>query len=196
MHTSVQNCLRFKRAVNDAYALYLRGELDESIRRALDAKPQINDPKYLRRLLSNMGMAYFDKGEFDSAVECYAEALELPVDDAEDRFESAVVEGNMANAFVALNRAEESHLFLDRAERVLREAREPVWLGDRLETRARAYLLEGRHKEAIGAAKEAVDLHWCAFNVEALAQSIKTLAVCFEAFERAEMREEAAGTIR
>lgn len=185
MLSSVQNRTVFKQAVNDAYALYLRGELDASIAYALRVKPQISDAKYLRRLLCNMGLAYFDKGEFERAVDCYAEALELPVNDHEDRFESAVVEGNMANAFVALNRTEESHLFLDRAERVLREAREPVWLGDRLETRARAYLLDGRYREALDAAKEAVEMHWYAFNVEALGQSIKTLAVCFEAFTHA-----------
>jgi tetratricopeptide (TPR) repeat protein len=182
--TSVPINYKLKDAINRANALCNAGKLDESINYTLAVKGFFDEPKYLRRLLNNLGYTYYEKGEFEQAVDSYMEALELPVNDSEDEFESAAVEGNIANALVALGRTEEAHLFLDKAERVLRLANEDVWLGDRLETRARAYLLEGKFKLALDAAKEAFDLHWNAFNTESLKQSINTLARCFEAYER------------
>lgn len=166
----------------------MRGELNEAILYTESVKPYFSEPKPLRRLLNNLGLTYRALGENEKAIDAYLEALELPVSDHEDEFESAAVEGNIANALVALKRTEEAHLFLDRAIRVLREANEDVWLGDRLETRARAYLIEGKYREALDAAKEAFDLHWHAFNLESLKQSFNTLAMCFEAYQQISAR--------
>jgi tetratricopeptide (TPR) repeat protein len=181
---SVQTDTLLKEALNKAIILRSEGQYEwalkdmESAREMFESAPLV----YQRRFFNGFGVTYFKLGLYGQAIDYYMEALSVPLgDDPDEPFEMAVIRGNIADALVANNEPLEAHSHLDRAEPILRERADKSWLADRLETRARAYLKEGKPCEARDAAQEAYDLHRFGFDSEATAQSLKTLMICFEA---------------
>lgn len=151
----------------------------ESIRFLFDE----SNPIYFRRFLCGCGITYFSLGDYESAKTEYKRALGLPIIGSYDSLEIAAIEGNLANALVELGEIEEAHSYLDHSEKVLRANQVDDWLGDRLETRARAYYLEGKFEKAIKAAEEAYHLHCQSFSEESIKVSSKTLDMCREALK-------------
>lgn len=138
-------------------------------------------PVHLRRFHNGMGITLFNLGRYKQAVRHYDKAFSVEVGDEDEELERAAHMGNKANALVELNRLTEAHECLDYAEGILRERQIDDWLGDRLETRARAYLKEGKRDEALKAAEEAYRLHCISFSKESIKVSRKTLDMCLAA---------------
>lgn len=185
-YTDVQTQTKFKAALGDGITLRKLGLFDKaidhyrSIRRFFDE----SDPTNLRRFYSGIGVIYFNLGDYEQAILEYEQGLRLPINDSQDEIEDAALKGNIANALVELKRTAEAHAFLDHAEKVLRDRQVDDWLGDRLETRARAYFIDDEYLKALEAAKESFDLLWHCFDTESLSQAIKTLGMAFEACKR------------
>jgi len=146
----------------------------ESIRFLFDE----SNPIYFRRYLCGCGITHFTLGNYEQAKADYLKALELPIIGSYDSLEIAAIEGNLANALVELGEIEEAHSYLAHAEKVLRANHVDDWLGDRLETRARAYHAEGKFDEALKAAEEAYQLHCNSFSAESIKVSKRTLDMC------------------
>lgn len=173
--TIVKTCnTKLKDALNIAISMRMEGRPQDALRYMESVRPFFDDPEALRRFHNGLGVTYFELCDYESAVKEYETALMF----SGDELETAAIQGNIANALLALGRTDEAHAFLSHAEAVLRERGEDSWLGDRLETRARAYLREGNYVEARRAAKEAFDLHWHGFDSKALDQSFETLSLC------------------
>jgi len=185
MYSDVQT--KLKKALGDGIKLRKRGLFDEALSHYASIRVFFDesDPAYLRRYLNGVGVIHFNLGSHTQAVELYEQALNLPIADSYEELEDAAVKGNLANALVELRRTSEAHAFLDHAERVFREHQVDDWLGDRLETRARAYLIDSENEKAWKAINEAVGLLMHCFDEESLEIAIKTQGVVFEACKRA-----------
>lgn len=181
--TLVKTCndTKLKDALNTAINLRSEGKPLQALRYMESVRTWFDDPTQLRRFHNGLGITYVDLCDYESAIKEYETALMI----SGDELETAAIQGNIANALLALGRTDETHAFLDHAEQTLRGCGEDAWLADRLETRARAYLTDGDYEKAKDAAKEAFDLHWYGFDSKATSQSLKTLCACFEAYTRA-----------
>jgi tetratricopeptide (TPR) repeat protein len=140
-------------------------------------------PLQFRRFHNGFGITCFNLGLYERAIKEYETAFNTEAGDEDEPVERAAHMGNKANALVELDRIREAHECLDYAERILRERQIDDWLGDRLETRARAYLKEGKLKEAHRAAEEAYRLHCVSFSEASIRVSKKTLDLCAKALE-------------
>lgn len=182
MLTKVQIDPKLKMAIDKAIIMRAEGhfeaahKFEESIRFLFDE----SEPAALRRYLNGLGVSEFTLGNYEKAINAYELALRLPATESYEELERAAVEGNIANALVGLHRTNEAHAFLDHSEEVLRANHVDDWLADRLETRARAFLLDGENQKALEAAKEAFDLAWNCFSSESINVALKTLSMCWD----------------
>lgn len=177
MQVKTQADQRLKDALNIAINMRMEGRPQDALRYMESVRPFFDDPEALRRFHNGLGVTYFELCDYERAVKEYELALHI----AGDELETAAIQGNIANALLALGRTDEAHAFLSHAEAVLRERGEDAWLCDRRETRARAYLAEGKFKEAVAAADEAYELARYGISEVAIEYTLDTLTQCRKA---------------
>jgi|ERR1051325_419967 tetratricopeptide (TPR) repeat protein len=190
--TIVRIRTKLKDALNVAINLRAEGKDRDALIYMENVRPFFTDePIYLRRFHNGLGLTHFNLQEYAEAIIEFREALEVPLttDESWETLEVAAVHLNLANAFLEVESTSEAHEILSSAETLFREAHEQSWLGETLETSARVYLSEGKYREALDTAKEAVDILWDGLNVKSLGGAIRTLYRAFTAYEQSLVRD-------
>lgn len=177
---------KLKMAIRKSILLRQEGKYQESLSYllAIDFLFDESEPTYLRHYICSLGRAYRFLGRSQEAIDEYERALKVPIRDEEDHADVAAIESNIAEALLDLNRPDEAHAFLDCPEEYLREKQNDHWLGEILESRARAYLQQNETELAIKAAQESYDLLKHYFDTPALEQARETLRVALQSVVR------------
>lgn len=150
----------------------VRGFFDES------------EPIYLRHYLGNVGIVQRALGRADLAVTLYMEALGIPVTTEDEHSDVAVLNANIGNVLIDLQRPDEAHAYLTKAEEYFRNNSKHKLLADVLENRARAYLAQREIKKARTAAHDAYKTARRHSKARTVRHTIRTLATCWEGKQR------------
>lgn len=102
------------------------------------------------------GKLYHRLNEFDNAFECFTGAR-IEFEEVADLSNCASTDNNTALLKIDCGRPEEAYKYVDRAERLWRALKMPVYAAEACDTRALAYLSEGRTTEALTEAVRAVN---------------------------------------
>jgi tetratricopeptide (TPR) repeat protein len=139
-------------------------------------------PKFQRFYFCNLGIACQETGKDDLAKDCFLKALDYEGSE----LDTATINGNLANVFLSLGRADDCLIYLSQPEEYYR-AHEPLtdkkeWafrLGNALETKARALRALG-DKNALDVADEAEKLlfQYCRDD-RATGRAIRTKWACW-----------------
>lgn len=164
-----------KDALNIAIAMRAEGRHDETLLYLEHVQPFFQDTLNLRRFFNGLGQTYYGLGNYEKAVSAYESALDMPTTDEDLPAEMAVIQANLADSLIALERLDTAHVLLGLAERTLKATGSDDWLANCLETHARVYLKEGRLEHARDAIKRALDIHWYGVETKALMQTLQTL---------------------
>lgn len=169
-----------KDATDVSFNLWRSGAYQECIAHVESVKPLFDETLYLRRLLNNEGLSWYGLCDYEQAVATYERALGIPLTDEDDVFEIAVIRGNLADCFVAMDRLEDAHALLDQCEPILEAQSFESWYADRLETRARCYDKQGRRDEARMTARKALGVALQGLDESTLIQCCKTFVTLLE----------------
>ena len=176
--------LQLKGVIRDGIELLNAGKLVEALNHHLSIRSFFNEfePEYLRHFLCNLGLVYYEMGEYQLAINYLMEALGLEPAQDHEHSDIAAINVNIANVLLLLGRPDEAHTFLVQPEEYFISAYDSEKHGEVLETRARAFLMEGKNALALTAARIAVNLllEYCE-DSRPTGRAIRTLAACWEA---------------
>lgn len=139
-----------------------------------------SEPIYLRHYLCNLGIVNRALGQSDVAVTLYTQALSIPAKTGGERSDIAAINANLGNVLIDLERPDEAHKYLAKAEKYFREYSKHKLLGEVLENRARAYRAQGKVKRSRAVAHEAYKIMRRHSKAKAVRRVLGTLNVCWE----------------
>lgn len=140
-----------------------------------------SEPNYLRQYYCNLGIVYRALDRLDLAVIEHERALEIEPHSERERSDVAAIKANLAYALMHLERFDEAHKHLNEAVKYFRSRRKHKRLGEALETRARAYLAQGKTGKAVKAADKAYKTMRRHSNDKAIIRGLGTLMACRKA---------------
>jgi tetratricopeptide (TPR) repeat protein len=132
--------LKLESAIKEGNDLWRRNEFPQmlthykAIRHFFDE----SEPVYLRQYYCNLGIAYFENGDYRQAKSQCEKALAIPQVSAEEDSDIAAIHANLANALLLLGQTDEALFYLQYAEDYFRRANQKDRLDEVLETRSRA----------------------------------------------------------
>lgn len=150
--------LRLEESIIEGNDFWRDGKFKEMLAHYLSVRKFFDEsePRYLRQCLINLGIARHELGQYEQAVDAYAQALEI--EDEKDASDIAACQANYGDALLNLGRLEEARNYLNEAESYFEGAYEHISLAEVLETRARVYLAMGEYYAAVMTVNRAMSL--------------------------------------
>jgi tetratricopeptide (TPR) repeat protein len=133
------------------------------------------DDRRRAAFLSALASAYYDSGDLEGAVRAGNQSLAL-FRAADAKYEAALIENNLANAYLALGNLTRASELVNQAHREHDRAGDGRQLPAVLDTEARIRLAGGDVDEAVRLAERAVDAAQAVGNQKALTDARLTLA--------------------
>lgn len=172
---TMQENSKLKEAIRKGILLRSEGRFLEALNYMESIRGFFDDGPYLRHFYCGLGRTYRLLGRAEDAIAEYEKAHKVSITDESDHMDIAAIESNIANAKLDLSLAQDALNWLACAEEYFREKKDDHWLGEILETKARAYLQLGHQDLAEQAAQESYDLLKHYFDTPALERARETL---------------------
>lgn len=176
--------LRIADALNIGIAKRKEGDYEGALAYYEKVRPQFEsaDPLEKAKYHNGLGILFQESGQPERAVYEYGQVkdcLEL----TDDPPAVGIVQNNLANLYLDLNRITDAHKHLDEAEAIFTAYQQETYLGQTHEIRARCYYAQNDYKAAaIAINKSEAILLYCP-ELDPLVETLKTKAIVGQALE-------------
>ena len=157
----------------------LKSALDTQNKALQIARAQ-NDERTVTDILQSLGAIAYQKGETEQSVALWEEALQLSRITSERRMQGVLL-NNLAEALIALHRADEAERHLAEACNILKDVGDKRALADALRNRSNVHLSRGTYAKALEDAQSALAVAQSADARIQIAQAQCTLGQIYSA---------------
>lgn len=176
--------LRIADCLNIGIAKRKEGDYEGALTYYEKVRPQFEnaDPLERAKYHNGLGILFQESGQPEKAVYEYREVkacLEL----TDDPQAIGIVQNNLANLYLDLNRITEAHKHLDEAEAIFTAYTESIYLAQTYEIQARCFYAQSDYRNAAIAINKSEAILLTGFELDPLTETLKTKAIIGQALE-------------